>query len=69
MANILYRESIPTVTPVASSVKGLPITHSEFDANLKSIDNDIQTRATMITLESTANSLLLNTFSMALILG
>ena len=45
MTNILYRSTSTPTTPVSSIVKGSPLTSDEFDANLKSISDDIGTKA------------------------
>lgn len=45
MTNIIYRASSTETPPVTSSVKGAELTMLEFDANMKSISNDIGTRA------------------------
>lgn len=41
MTNIKYRSSSTEVPPVVTSVKGSELSIAEFDANLKSISNDI----------------------------
>lgn len=45
MTNILYRSSASSTPPLATTIKGTPITTVEFDANLKSISDDINTKA------------------------
>jgi hypothetical protein len=40
MANITYRVNSSPVIPGATYVKSSPLTHSEIDANFKSLDND-----------------------------
>lgn len=40
MANITYRVNSSPVIPGATYVKNSPLTHSEIDANFKSLDND-----------------------------
>lgn len=45
MTNILYRSSTTSTPPLVTSAKGSPITTVEFDANLKSLSDDIQTKA------------------------
>lgn len=45
MTNLLYRASSTSTPPVSSLVKGSPLTTTEFDANLKSISDDIATKA------------------------
>lgn len=46
MANIKYRASSTPTIPGTTSVKGSALTNLEMDGNLKSIDNDIQSRVT-----------------------
>jgi len=70
MANILYRETNSGTTPPApDAVKGLPLTNAEFDANLKSINDDIQTRVTMTTFSTTATTLADNALALAVALS
>lgn len=47
MANLVYRQSSTPTTPGSTSVKGSGLTSLEVDANMKSLDNDIQTRTTI----------------------
>jgi hypothetical protein len=44
MTNIIYRSSSTQIPPVSSSVKGSELTIAEFDANLKSISNSIESK-------------------------
>lgn len=46
MANILYRESTTPTTPGSTTAKGTPLSNLEVDGNLKSINDDLITRAT-----------------------
>lgn len=69
MANILYRETSTATTPAATSVKGIPLTNAEFDGNLKSINDDVQSRVTMTTFSATATTLSDNAIAMAIALG
>lgn len=69
MANILYRETSNGTAPAVTSVKGTPLTNIEFDANLKSINDDIQTRVSMTTFSATANTLSDDAIAMAIALG
>ena len=45
MANILYRVSQTSTLPVSTSVKNLPLTNLELDANFRSIAIDLDTKA------------------------
>lgn len=45
MANLLYRQSSSAPLPVATAVKGDPLTYLEADGNFRSLNDDIQTRA------------------------
>jgi hypothetical protein len=45
MTNLLYRSTATATPPTASIVKGSPITITEFDANLKSLSNDVNLKA------------------------
>lgn len=44
MANIVYRTNSNPTTPVSTVVKGSGLTSLEVDANMKSLDNDIQAK-------------------------
>jgi hypothetical protein len=47
MANITYRETVAPTVPVSTVAKGSPLSNLEIDANMKSLDNDIQSRTTV----------------------
>lgn len=49
MANILYRTTSSAPAPVSTSVKNAPLTWVEGDANVKALNDDIQTRQLAIT--------------------
>lgn len=48
MANILYRESTTPTTPGSTTAKGTPLTNLEVDGNLKSINDGLATKASLV---------------------
>lgn len=54
MANITYRESTTPTIPGTTTAKLTPLTNQEVDANFKSLNDDIQTRATAAYADNTA---------------
>lgn len=52
MANITYRVSSTPSIPVASLVKGTPLTNLEVDANFKAISTDLDTKTTAAEVET-----------------
>lgn len=52
MANLIYRTTSAPTLPGATTVKNSPLTNLEVDSNFKSVDTDIQTRATTVYVDS-----------------
>lgn len=58
MANITYREStVPTIAG-STTAKLTPLTNLEVDANFKALNDDIQTRATSVSVQTTDSNAL-----------
>jgi hypothetical protein len=49
MANIIYRTTDTPTIPGASFLKDAPLTNAEIDANMKSLNNHIETVETLAT--------------------
>lgn len=56
MANITFRTSTSPTVPSATIAKGTALTFDELDGNLKSLNNDIATRADNATVVAALNS-------------
>lgn len=57
MANLLYRASTSATPPGSTTAKLARLTNLEIDGNFKSLDNDIQTRATTAGVAATVATL------------
>jgi hypothetical protein len=73
MANITFRETNNPTIPASTIVKNARLTNVEVDGNFKSLDLDVQTRATVTQLNTassnTASQALSDAISMAIALG
>ena len=56
MANITFRESATPTIPSSTSVKNTPLTNLEVDSNFKSLNDDVQTRATSTEVTNSINN-------------
>ena len=69
MATLTYRTSISATVPGSTTAKGTPLTNLEMDGNFKSINDDIQTRATAIALANVAAAAADSAVAMSIALG
>lgn len=69
MANLLYRQSSTPTVPVSTSVKNSPLTNLEVDANFKSVNNDLATKATTTYVDNSVSGVVGDALALAIALG
>ena len=68
-ANIKYRETSNGTVPVATTVKGSPLTNAEMDANIKSIVDEVNTKASNTALTTALQVASENAIALSIALG
>lgn len=68
-ANILYRQTSAGTVPGATSVKNAPLTNIEMDGNIRSLVQELDTKASNTQLTAVQQQIIDNAISMAIALG